>query len=506
MKKTPLLLGTMICLLLSCETPDEIINLNEDLTTTTNELIDFQGLKVNHRFSLELDKKTKDIISFIDQEIIDNEVPNDLSQISIDDYRLKNPTNLIYVVDQIMPNFPYHKSGEIDLNMIRYDFPLMSDQEIYDNRETIESYYSINFDNEYILKYDSLYGQDSPAVNQKTATTSEYSNAKCLLNEAGYGNVWYNLLDLSYPRALFALYKASKRSHTYSEQEFPPSDYDYADTKRDAYRHIMWNSLLAKYYFTLWSKGKRLTFARKISDANEDPICLSKNNLAAKAMDLHNNYIGRDIWDRNTTYKTTFFAVRYGLNQPSVQLLKDKILAKIDAALYVPVETTSTTSIANGEAIINSTGISTAVYTSRPIPNYNIGDLIIFKPSNGELNMSVDESDGNFSNQIIPRQYYIQSIDNLGINVGDKLFATMNYKGSSAVYNNGSNGLDGLETITISYSGEATVFQSLGNNKFLIGFTDNNGWETESTTQETNILNWQIDFFEVDFSAEYTFK
>ncbi|WP_298882826.1 hypothetical protein [uncultured Polaribacter sp.] len=249
-------------------------------------------------------------------------------------------------------------------------------------------------------------------------------------------------------------------------------------------------------------KSARLRFAKKIADIWEIH-CGSTNNAAQSAMDLHNNQIGRDIWNELSHYKNYIFGIGFNLQLPSYTALETKIFTKVESATFFPVDYDDSIDISNVANAINVYKKWVAVYIKRPNITFNIGNEITFERINSEFNIRVDLSDGNFNNQIIPRQYFIKSLDDLKIQIGDKLDAKMLYIGNQNIFNQGSNGYDGYEQISISYNGEAKVFEDLGNNEFLIGFTDNNGWSTRSTTQETNIQYWDIDSFKVSFSAKY---
>ncbi len=519
-KLSKFLLLTVLLAILSCQNQDEDLLINNEIETSSRKLIpenliDFRGLKVNHRFSKQLKKgksKTKKSISNTSLvqrvnpiDYIDPIDPIDPIDGPLDEKYYSNPQRLIAVVENILGDFPYgidSDFSENDMNMIRNDFPLLSDDQIASQMDVIEDYYSLNFENEYKLKYDELYS--SPIKIKFDGLIHQRSNISildglCLIEEAGYGIS----NPIKFIKALYSLYKSEGVAETISLNEYG-SSMDANDTKRDAFRHMIWNAMLAQYYFTVTRKAPRINFAKAFTDVWEESSCrIQTNTDAAKNMDLHNNHIGRSVWNNQANYAYSFFGIPFGLSTPTRQQLTVEFNTKISAARFINV---TTLGVPTTVSEINATHSNIAVYIKRPNITFNTGDEIRFERINSEFNIRVDLSDGNFSNQIIPRQYFIKSIDNLGIQVGDKLDAYMKYKGSEAIYNNGANGFDGLESITITYNGEATVIESLGDNKFLIGFTDNNAWSVRSTTQETNIQNWRIDFYEVDFNATYIYK
>jgi hypothetical protein len=94
----------------------------------------------------------------------------------------------------------------------------------------------------------------------------------------------------------FRVDQATKRAIARSAYYYHPA-LGYADTKRDAYRHILWSMMLRRYVGA--------TFAKAITDKWEDH---TNSSGAARVMDLHNNDIGRSyrynrfrnhwLWDR----------------------------------------------------------------------------------------------------------------------------------------------------------------------------------------------------------------
>ena len=66
----------------------------------------------------------------------------------------------------------------------------------------------------------------------------------------------------------------------------------------NAFRHAFWNYLIAKRCFN-WQRNEEavLVWAKKVTDWHEDSF---PNKQLAKAMDLHNNEVGRFIFVKNT--------------------------------------------------------------------------------------------------------------------------------------------------------------------------------------------------------------
>ena len=116
--------------------------------------------------------------------------------------------------------------------------------------------------------------------------------------------------------ATYAMYLAKDRS-VESANNYYGTLTEY-DSRRDAYRHIVWSALLAQYYPSISSKHKRLNFAKDVGDANEK---CGDNLVDGKEMDYHNNAIGRKIWNDNTGYRK-FWGMTIGLKRSSYSKLK----------------------------------------------------------------------------------------------------------------------------------------------------------------------------------------
>jgi hypothetical protein len=468
----------VLTLFFSCENDEDIIF--EDKVLQENEkfglqkqigienLIDFRGLKVNHRFSTNLINSTKSL-SKIDIDPIDTIVKSNL------DRYYMYPDRLIHVLELIIPDFPYNLDDpmtENNFNMIRSDFPLLSDQQIVSQMETIEEYYTINLDSEYRIKYDELYPIKTKPFpiglleTQRSSSNYDWPKTKCALQASGY----YEMSNLNgivrTLKALYALNKGTPYALDYSTQHYPELNTDDLrnDTKRDTYRHMMWNAMLANYYFTLSSKSRRLNFANDFTTAWED--CGTLNNDAQKAMDLHNNQIGRDIWSANTRY-VKVFGFTIGLNRPTHSLMKTRIGAKADWSDFVDVNTIG---IPEACSQINSTNPNIAVHIKRP--NIIVTDPIItYRPSTPEFSIIVQTRGSN--NQ--PLSFVIESDNNVGISIGDKLQISYLYECYAQDQGN-CGGPCGVDVVAeISFLGEGTVTQSLGTNKFIL-IPDSVGW------------------------------
>jgi len=100
------------------------------------------------------------------------------------------------------------------------------------------------------------------------------------------------------------------------------------NNKADAFRHAIWNVAMAK---ESWGKKKtKLSWAKEFSEAHEKSW---RYREYESEMDLHNNKVGQDFYNDNSTQKTkkiigiTFYT---GVTEPSYEeaciFLREKAL------------------------------------------------------------------------------------------------------------------------------------------------------------------------------------
>ena len=85
-----------------------------------------------------------------------------------------------------------------------------------------------------------------------------------------------------------------------AEREFPKIH--NLHNKANAFRHALWNILIAKQAFRISSNTDEvLVWTKRITDWHED---FSPNEIMARKMDLHNNAVGRNLFLILTGCKT----------------------------------------------------------------------------------------------------------------------------------------------------------------------------------------------------------
>lgn len=98
---------------------------------------------------------------------------------------------------------------------------------------------------------------------------------------------------LKHPLYLFPTYKATRKAVAISDHLY--GDLHHEDNRTNAFRHALWNYLICKYCLPIaGSPLKAMNWSKKITDLHEQ---LLPNEGLAKMMDLHNNRIGRELFE-----------------------------------------------------------------------------------------------------------------------------------------------------------------------------------------------------------------
>jgi len=246
--------------------------------------------------------------------------------------------------------------AEANWQMIKNDFPTLSETQIEENIDLIDDYYSQNLD--YVVLEEIAKNKDALASKVATKLNKISGNKDTRANKVAGGKegcVYAKIISLKwgFARATYAMTLATTRASTSAGNYYPDSYGDYygyaggggSNTRGDAYRHILWNALLADYYYTVSEKVKRVNFAKAVADSNEE--CNEENIEDSEAMDYHNNAIGRKIWYDNTSYRKTWFGWIYGLNTPSTSRIKDLVREAVDKKSCFIVKEKNSTNFPN---------------------------------------------------------------------------------------------------------------------------------------------------------------
>ncbi|PRX57061.1 DUF6973 domain-containing protein [Flagellimonas meridianipacifica] len=113
------------------------------------------------------------------------------------------------------------------------------------------------------------------------------------LRNVGAKNIWrVFILAVTHPLFVIPTISATKKCLKLSTEYFGKAHYENGPA--NAFRHALWNILIARFCLR-WSsnKDKLNSWAKKATDWHEEAFV---NSPLARAMDLHNNSIGRHLF------------------------------------------------------------------------------------------------------------------------------------------------------------------------------------------------------------------
>ena len=112
-----------------------------------------------------------------------------------------------------------------------------------------------------------------------------------IIKSLNFKQLWVLFLwFLQHPLFMFATAKATYFTIRIAQKEFP--DIHDQHNKANAFRHALWNLLIAKESAKFSSDLEEvLSWTKKITDWHEE---FSPNKEMARLMDLHNNQFGRN--------------------------------------------------------------------------------------------------------------------------------------------------------------------------------------------------------------------
>lgn len=271
--------------------------------------------------------------------------------------------------------------------MIKADFPTLSEKEIAKNIELIDQYYAVNLEHltfEQIAKNEEELTNKVAVNKQKRANRAQKNSSGLeeLLDEFIVSQCTYGKLVLHDPYYLtqyinfsYAYFRAGDYAELYADRKY--GDMAASDTRKDAYRHMLWNAMLCQTYYTVSSKSRRTRFAYLVTDAREND-CKSANAPDGKAMDLHNNAVGRKVWSDNCGYRKIFGWV-VGLKKPSITFLTNEIKNVIESRSCFIVKKKRSDIFPNNELVNTQTPsqIKAKIESTDPnVPVYFMGEII----------------------------------------------------------------------------------------------------------------------------------
>jgi hypothetical protein len=320
----------------------------------TSKLIDFKGLLVNHRFATPIEDLEKEhSLKFLKQmyQTSKFEVAKRKGiSFKTNNSELPSAALIVESAKKIIEEFPYGlipedaiqeidssvklEKSEQNREMIKADFPTLTEQEIQENIDLIDEYYEQNLD---YTVFNDISENEQEYTGRIANKNSNFSYSQkggrpCVANLVKI--VFKSFVPFNLIKGTIAIMLATPKASVSAGNYYPDVYGDYygysggggSNTRGDAYRHTLWNALLADYYFTISAKNPRIGFAKLVTDTYEN--CTS-GEVDSKEMDYHNNAIGRKIWYDDTTY-VTFFGGNTGLNTPSTSRIKDLVREAVD--------------------------------------------------------------------------------------------------------------------------------------------------------------------------------
>ncbi|GEQ84786.1 hypothetical protein ULMS_02940 [Patiriisocius marinistellae] len=101
-----------------------------------------------------------------------------------------------------------------------------------------------------------------------------------------------SLLFLSHPFLILPTLRATKKTMQLCDERFDKSH--HKSNQANAFRHALWNILICKNALKVTkNKQKSVFWAQKVGDLYEK---VTQNEKMDKAMDLHNNSVGRILF------------------------------------------------------------------------------------------------------------------------------------------------------------------------------------------------------------------
>ncbi|MFV0238278.1 MAG: DUF6973 domain-containing protein [Flavobacteriales bacterium] len=217
------------------------------------------------------------------QVVLPKNVPSDLLSKSSEDLfssvsnrklSLEELNEIVEHISQDIPNFENMLEG--DIKQIQEIFVGISEIDIKENKDLIDSVFTK------IQQYRIAEATNANKII--SARTSNYQGGLCSKE------FW---LLFSNPRFIWGTQKASIEAQSITIEKFGSNDY-YG--KGDAFRHSLWNALIAKYCgSTVNSIQKAVNWAEKFTYTHEE--CGTIESLESK-MDLHNNHFGRHYFSK----------------------------------------------------------------------------------------------------------------------------------------------------------------------------------------------------------------
>lgn len=218
-----------------------------------------------------------------------------------------------------------------DIDSIKKHFPDLSEAELDKNMIKIAAYYEKN------LQYDVIKALSKNGVTKPSNGREQYAYGLC-------DREFWIVAGRIY--AADAVRDATNDAFAYTDEIYPKPTWSQYQDRADAFRHAIWNMLIAKYYaqkkrdklagFILAADFTRAHESCNISDGSPDYDV---------EMDLHNNHVGLLYFSRVVTQRN-----RKGIFR------RDEIIAPDNATIKTDIKSMADNAVgasANVNAVRN---------------------------------------------------------------------------------------------------------------------------------------------------------
>ncbi|MBO5117590.1 MAG: hypothetical protein J6C25_08805 [Treponema sp.] len=237
--------------------------------------------------------------------------------------------------------------SEIDIEKIQFDFPQLSKQEILENLSTITLIYQSEISS---LAINSIVAMSNPDILVQRSiydNTYDIRGEKITLGEVA--------ACLKHPFSAITIKTQKETAYRLTAQYMKYSE--HTDDKSDAFRHAIWNIVMAKEGWGL--KGEKMAWARDFATAHEQG---EKYDGLASEMDLHNNKAGLNYYDsvsKRNYSKFLWWDIETGVSEPSYDVACNYIKQK---AINATLINKNTVSLETGRAKIKAVNSNNLVY------------------------------------------------------------------------------------------------------------------------------------------------
>lgn len=236
-----------------------------------------------------------------------------------------------------------------DIEKIQADFPLLSKEEILENLPTISLIYQSEVSSLAINKIISLSNPEEISGAQRNIydNTFDFFGEKITLREVA--------ACLRHPFSALTLGRQKDIAYNLTAQYMNYSN--LSDEKSDAFRHAIWNVVMAKEGWGL--KNEKMSWAYDFSTSYDQG---GKYKGLSSEMDLHNNRVGLNYYDLTSVrmyFRFLWWNIEFGVSEPDYVAACEYIKKKAMNATLVNKDTVT---LESGRAKINAVNPNELVY------------------------------------------------------------------------------------------------------------------------------------------------